>query len=409
MKKFLFFVGALVLIAAIVGVGYWLSQRKSDGGQAGQGDGGGLILPEDIGGTDGLPEGQSSSSSLTETEPIKTIADVFDFYPISENELIYIKTDGKIIRERGGVLDNLSGSEITDLQDSAISPDGSFVFARFGNRNSPQSSVLDTKDKAWRPLAESISAYSWSPTGSSLAYFTLNQNSNDLIIKDFSDPKSKPKKILTLHARDLDLKWVAKDKILVMEKASAYTTGAAWTINPSNATLESVFPDQLGLRLMWGGVPDRGLIWTGNRAQKGGVLLLIGPKQNILQQFEFMTLPEKCAFNTEIIKVTTTTRTTGSKAKTATTTIETTGDTYLFCGVPQDQRSFQINPIPDAYDQRIIYSEDNVYKIDLKNGNIQLLPREDWGPVDVKSIKVFGGKVFILNRLNNNLLELPAI
>ncbi len=404
MKKFLFFIGALVLIVAIVGVGYWLSQKNSGGEQTG--DEGGLVLPEDIVGDGGLPKQNSSSSLLPEVKPLKTITDVFGFLPVSEDEIIYIKTDGKIIRERGGVLESLSEGRVENLQGSDISRDGSFVFLSFGDRNSPQSSLFDSKNKTWQPFAESISAYSWSQTGASLAYLVRGKGGNDLMTRDFSDPKSKPKKVLTLHMKDVQIDWVAKDKILLTEKTSAYTTGAAWMVGLTGSTLENVFPDQLGLRVKWDGLINKGLAWTGNRAQRGGSLLLIGANQNILQQFEFMTLPDKCAFDTEMIKVSTTTKIAGSK-KLATTTVEIAGDTSLFCGVPQNQRLLQINPTPDTYDQRAIYTEDNIYKIDVKSGNIQLMPQDSWGAVDVGDIKISGKKIFILNRFNSNLIELP--
>ncbi len=332
--------------------------------------------------------------------------DVFSFLPVSENEIVYVKTDGKIMRERSGVLESLSEGVATDLQDSSISKDGSYVFIRFGNKDNPQSSLFSVEDKVWQPLSESISAYDWSPGENSLAYLAQGQGGNYLMIRDFSDPKSKPKRILTLHAKDLTLTWVAKDKILLAEKTSAHTPGSAWMVSLPGATLEQVFPDQLGLRLKWDDLVKKGLAWTGNRAQKGGELLLIGSEQSILQQFDFITLPDKCIFNAEIIEVATTTRIAGS-SRVATTTVNITGDTHVFCGVPQDQRSFQINPIPDAYDQRLIYTEDNIYKIDVASGNIQLLPQNSLGSIDVKDIKISGKKIFILNRFNNNLIELP--
>ncbi len=69
MKKFLFFVGALVLIVAIVGVGYWLSQKNSAGEQAG-GEGG-LVLPDETGGGGELPEGQTPPENLPGTSSTK--------------------------------------------------------------------------------------------------------------------------------------------------------------------------------------------------------------------------------------------------------------------------------------------------------------------------------------------------
>ena len=405
MKKLIYFVSALILVSAIVGVGYWLSQRNSAGEQIG--GGGGLVLPDEMGGGGELSEGQTPSGNLSEASSAKTIADVFDFLPISENEIVYIKTDGKIMRERGGVLESLNEGVANNLQDSSISKDGSYVFLRFGDKDNPQSSLFSVKDKTWQPLSESISTYDWSPAENSLAYLAQGQSGNYLMTRDFSDPKSKPKKILTLHAKDLWLTWVAKDKILLTEKTSAYTSGSAWMVSLPGATLEQVFPDQLGFRLEWNDLIKKGLVWTGNRAQRGGELLLIGSNQSILQQFEFMTLPDKCAFNTEMMEVATTTKVAGSN-RIATSTVKMVGDTYVFCGVPQDQRSFQINPIPDAYDQRLIYTEDNIYKIDVANGSIQPLPQKSPGSIDVKDIKISGKKIFILNRFNNNLIELPV-
>ncbi len=407
MKRFLVTIGILALLGLVVAAGYYFRYRGAESGRGGTGgeNSVSLPLPNLLTSSDpGLPAGNASGKGnkfgLASLEPAAA------FYLDAQGGLLLVQPTGEVVRANGKEKTILSGAPIGDLIRAAFSPDGKKVLASFGNPFEPQTSVFDIENKAWKPLPGTLISPAWSPTEQRIAYLTSG-NDSALFTLDLKDPKAKPIQILKMNILDANLKWIAPRQILAADKPSAFAAGSLWVIDPAQKTIQSILEDRLGLDVNWNGSYGFGLIFLSGNNNKGGKLRLLDAAGNTLEDLSFLTLPEKCSFfevaassSPASAASSTSSSTAGGKAASSSQPLATP---YLVCAVPKDTRALELASLPDAYLQKALFTEDDLYIVNLKDGGVSGVSLENAPAWDAIDLQVFGGNLLFRNKYDDRV------
>jgi len=353
-----------------------------------------VVLPQTPDQEFGLPDRGDAPDAADElVAPL--IDGVFAYQPLPQEGLVAVKEDGRVVAVKNGKVDVLSGSPVSEIQGVYFSHDGGYVLVIFGPRYNSEASIFNIKDKVWQPLAGNISAASWSPSDSRLVYASSDEGGLNILLKNAGDLKSKPKNISTFHVRDIKLSWFSEDKIYIQELASGLATGSAWIIDPVKNTVFVTLQDRLGLEVIWSQYSGRGLAWISDAAERGGELLLIDSRGGGLRGFSFVSLPDKCVFYKEDGR--------------ATSTQDGSGPEYLYCAIPKDQRSAKLALMPDEYYQGVLITSDDLFRINLDTGDMQVVPGDLPQAPDIRNLKIKNNQVYLLERFSGGVYALPAL
>jgi hypothetical protein len=74
--------------------------------------------------------------------------------------------------------------------------------------------------------------------------------------------------------------------------------------------------------------------------------------------------------------------------------------------VPRNQNVLAASPLPDLYDQKGLFTSDNIYRINISSGNIDTLFNDQNQNIDVSKIKIFNNNLYFINRLDQKLYSL---
>jgi hypothetical protein len=354
----------------------------------------------------------SASSSINKNLNIVSDEQVLNYFIEKDSSVIVINNSGNIISISGNNKNTISSLGIQNIIKTSFSYDGSKLLVNFGDIKDPQTSIFDINNKSWIPLSAGIISPVWAPDSYKIAYLTNNKDYTETLnIIDISKTKPTTSKIITLHILDFSLNWILKNDILLSDKASAYTLSSVWSLNLTNKTLSSIITKNRGLELLWSNNIINtlvGLEFVANESLVGGQLNLIDSTGNKTTNLNFITLPSKCAFNkysenNSIISASTTMSSTQTKQTTS-----TINNSYLalYCAVPRDQNVLSANALPDLYDQKGLFTSDNIYRINILNGNIDTLFNDQDQNIDVSKIKIFNNNLYFINRLDQKLYSL---
>ncbi len=390
-------------MALVAGAGYYFRYRTpEEPAPETDGTAPSLPLPVPASTTASLPSGTENGakdSGFGLLAPQQAIA----YFSDGENFRL-VQPDGQIVEVGGGKSSVLSGSAVENIISASFSHDGSRVLLAFGNPDSPQTSVFSAATKTWQPLAQAASWPVWSPIDDRIAYLAPGPSRSTLTLLDLANPKAKPQSLLALNAVDIRLAWDSPKEIFILDAPSAWAAGSWKAVDIAKKTVRSVVSDRLGLQEVWGEAAQTGLIFTGNQNFKGGSLSLVDGQGRAIQNIKLGTLPAKCTFYQ-----TPPAAAAGVSSTTATSSIS---KSYLACALPRDPRSLGINPLPDSYFQKIFFTQDDFYLIDLKSGSLQAISSGEWQmPVwDATDLKTSKGVLFFRNRYDNRIywLKLPA-
>lgn len=398
MKRTLFILGALLIVAAVVFLGYWFRYRGGGLGPLGGEDAtGALPTPEFGSGTSVGDSAMGGGTALTKPiadlatnkEKLALVADIptATYFVDTQNNVTVVSPDGTISRISRGQKTTLNTNKIQNLMSASFSPDGTKILAIFGTRLNPQASIFDVALKSWQPLVESFASASWSPASKQLAYVAVVDGISSLKIIDTSGTATKSQELLRLHAEDLVIDWVAPQDIFVTGRSSAVAPVSAFFYNIVTRTITPTLEDQFGVVARW----DRsgiGLLLGSGSSGRTGNLRVIGKNGATLKNFTLLTIPSKCAF---------------LAPPTGTSTQTVPDPTYLVCGVPRDVKILTSSVIPDDYLQKEIYTSDDFYKIDVASGNIDDVLAGIEKQFDADDLRTFNNRVFFVNRYDQKL------
>lgn len=221
---------------------------------------------------------------------------------------------------------------------------------------------------------------------------------------DTSNPKAKPQELVKLHLQDVSIRWIRQDRVILTEKSSASAMSSVWSYDIKSKKF-SLLSDGLGTESVWSGTStDTGLVFEATKSKRGGILSLVGGTGNTLTYLKLATLPSKCSFSSEVDRSpaatlqTPTSTTSASSTPSAPKTVN-----VLYCAVPRDRARFLRAALPDDYLKKSLFTADDVYKIDLTQGNTLPIFDDKSQLFDASSLKVFNQNLFFINRLDNKI------
>ncbi len=417
MKRLLYALLILGIVAAIVIAGYLLRFKGGD-----TGENGGINNPPDSGTSGDFPGGgnpppppqggQGTQPPKTTPQPVLLAEQKFglvaqnsvmDYVVDSAQNIVIMQPDGRIVKINDkGQETILSETPIADLFGASFSYDGSKILVLFGNRISPQQSVFDVASKTWRPLDPTILEPSWSPHTKEIVYVAARGTKTTLETLDLGNAKAKPRELFSLRAFDLVPRWIAPNQILLAEKSSAATQSSLWTYDIKNKTFSPLLVDQRGLETAWNSSGTRGLAFNA-ALRSGGELKLVDKTGASLRQITLSTLPSKCLFVNETKTPSQNTTSTQSVTSTVKKPPVAIKIEVLYCAIPQDRQYFLSSTLPDDYLKNALFTADDFYGVNLTDGTTSLLFGGTGQSLDASKLKIFGSRLYFVNRLDQKL------
>lgn len=392
MKKTIYIILGALIVAGIIFAGFYFRKKSSKQPASGQIS---QLDSEQVGEPSQYQNQQETSprEEATSEEKFGVVTEnqVADYFIDSDNNLTFIEPSGKVMRlSASGELLEISGSQTDNLTGASFSYNGKKALIRFGSSKTPQFSVFDTETKIWQPLPLEFKSVAWSPEASEIIYLAEKGDKKVLGTLEVANPKAKTKELLELYIEDAEVSWPIKDQILIRGKGTALAEESLWSFNVPKKTLAPIFEYKSGLQAIHGGENQKILFFESNINLKGGFLTLFDLTQNKSKRLSFLTLPSKCAFSSEAISID------------ETSTIQINQE-ILYCGIPRNSRLFSISTLPDDYLMKKIFTEDNIYKINLENGVISTVFDDYLYNIDVINPRVINKRLFFINRFDQRL------
>jgi hypothetical protein len=406
MKRLLYVLGIIAVIAVVILLGYFL--RPQDGGEpAGEApNNNGLTLPPtnsnpppSLGGlpSTGGSSGSGESGATSKSFGVVAQNPVLDYAITGKNEVLLVEPTGLVVRIRDGKAEVLSSSPFEDVARAGISADGEYVFVEYGEVR-PLVALFDVEAREWNALEEDVHGPTWSPSGHRIAFVSRADTTGPSVIATFDAAQgpATARPIVKLHIQDAVLAWPQENALLLQEMSSGQVPGTAVLIDIPTRTASVIAHNQLGLMVNWSPYRNEGLLFRTNENLRGGAMFLYTNNGSVKREFQIVTMPSKCVFS-DI-------EPTSTSSKLASTVI---------CGVPVSSAVIQSRYMPDSYLKNGFFMPDSLYRIDLETGAVDNLLLaagviEDYS-LDVVSPKVFNDTLFFVNRFDERLygLALP--
>ncbi len=422
-RRILYIILVIVVVIIVVALLYWFFFQRNRGlGTAPSNGTAGSLPAVGTQGAPGTSNGAASGSSagnigiasagevasgttrfgLISNEP------TFAYFVDAKNNVTIVEPDGKIASILNGEPTFLNSIAINNIIAASFSFDGAEVVVNFGDPANPQTSLFDVAAKSWLPLTAGILSPAWSPADERIAYLKTNTDGSEtLFTLDASKTNARPVALATLHLADVTLAWPSKNQIVIADKASSYETGSLVVFNIAEKTFAHPLDGAAGLDTIWSNntSPDA-LVFTAGAAERGGTLALWNPAIG-LTNLNFLTLPEKCVFNNEVVTSTAAAlgaSSTAASTANATTTVATPSLAF-YCAIPEDQGTLAMQPLPDAYGQEALFTEDAFFKVRADTGATRNLFVPTI-PIDGTGLRVFNNTLFFVNRYDQKLYAL---
>jgi hypothetical protein len=366
-------------------------------------------------GTSASANGQTAVSNFG----VLSQSPILDYFIDAKNDITAIQPSGAVIAIANGQTTTVSSSTIDGIISASFSYDGKKVLVSFGDPSNPQMDVFDVAANTWMTFPKGIFSPQWSPVNNyQIAYLAVPSAGRlALATINAANIKIAPTTLLTLNANDLTLQWPTASEFILSDKPTSQNAGSVWVYNSSAGTLNPLIYEVPGAEGIWShnaAIPY-GLTFFNNPSGQGGNTLQLQAFSGNLptQPLAFSTLPSKCAFNTELMPVATSTA--GAAASTtASSTTKTSAKTAptatpylaLYCGIPRSSSGFSSAHLPDDYNTMALFTSDDIYKINTATGAEQVLWSDVTQNMDVSDVKFFNNALFFVNRYDQKLYGL---
>jgi len=313
---------------------------------------------------------------------LKKLSDVpvFDYALSEAGEIFYFSETGKVLNAKEGSDIEISSQTIDALNSIETAPGNQKVLASFGNPNEPAWGIFDLIDKVWRPLPQEILKATWGAKDTELIALAKNGNKISLNFIDLlKNPPAQKTIIENLKLKDINLLFKAPQTLYLIEKPSAQYLGRLWQLDLKNLTFNLLIRPEPGLMFKWS--TDRSLAFKFNSPDN---FLILDQNLNPLIPPTFMTLPEKCTFETK--------------------------NKNIYCFVPDEIPIDVI--LPDDYLMKHFHSTDDLFVLNRETeitSKILSSGNEIISPIDAKNPQFLNNSLYFINRFDNHLykLELP--
>lgn len=328
-------------------------------------------------------------------------ASALAYFVDSSNTATFIQPDGQVVRVVSGKTMSLSSAKVADLTWASFSADGKKIAAASGSHVSKRFSIFDVQDAAWKEFPIGISAAAWSPVGATLAYLAPLGDRTALTTIDYSKKNPAAARVASFALEDAELAWAGASKIVLAQKPSARAAGTLWLYNLKNGSLTDVAEYEPGLVGQWSALGDRGLLFSATTAGVPSQLRLVDENGVVIRYLSFLTLPEKCVFSPVSLAAENTTSS-GTPTSSRSSSLPPSSSRFLICAVPRDE-SFRNAILPDDYLKYALYTTDDVYEINLSDGNARVVSTDPGRRLDAINLSVVNNKLFFINRYDKRV------
>jgi len=352
---------------------------------------------------------EKKDSTLTsQTEKIGIIynEEIKNYFVNNKNEVFVVDDFGKIIKIVNGRSEIINDSYSANPYQILFSPSGENILINF----SDFISIFNLQNKDWRQI--NLNSFGSTFDLNDNVYYFQTENDNNFIFKlDLSKSNSKPQKLIQLNLLDYYLINKNSDEIFIVSKPSSLTYGNLLLFNKKNKNISLIY-ELRGLNFNWDEKTQNGVLLTSERSRKGGKFFWVD-KNLKTYELSFLTLPSKCIFNEELTnqKELNQTPTSSISIKNQTLATTTTTKTFLICAVPRNQNELKNKYITDDYLSYELYTEDDIYKIDLNldnldNEKIKIIFNDQTKKFDMDKLQIANNRIFFINRFDKKLYSI---
>ncbi|MCS6789157.1 MAG: hypothetical protein NZ484_01135 [Patescibacteria group bacterium] len=336
-----------------------------------------------------ITQSNQNQNNNTQEQKIKKISDskIINYTIDSNNQIIAVNNLGQIIKISNQ--EEIINDTIKDIPNNVLfSKDNSKIIFALNNFIN----IFNIKNQTWKQIPNASN-----PTISEknkLAYLVKNNGINSIYLLDLNKENSTPNKLIDLNILDFKLIWKDDLNLFIVSNPSSLNVGQVLLINIKDKTIKLVYELQ-GIDFNWDEKTNHGLLFYSNQAGMGGSLYLVDNNfEN--KKFSFTTILSKCVFNQTIFL-----------NQQTSTAQSTTTNNYIFCAVPINQDELQNKFIIDDYLTYNLYTEDEIYKINIQNKSIEKIKPENNNQFfDIQELKIKDNKIFFINRFDNNLYSI---
>jgi hypothetical protein len=348
---------------------------------------------------------------------------VLDYFIDTKNNVTAIEPTGAIFTISNGQSAVINSSTINAIISASFSYDGKMTLVSYGTATDPQAAIFNVSTGVWTGLPQGMLSPQWSPANNyQIAYLAATGNGKlALATINAANLKAGPVTLLSLNANDVALQWPTQSEFILSDKPTAENAGSVWVFNSATNTLTPLIYEVPGAEGIWShnaSIPY-GLTFFANPSGQGDTLQLQAITGNLpTEALNFLTLPSKCAFNTELMPISApSSPTTGTPTSTASSATAkkavpviaaATSTPYLalYCGVPRSSSGFSSAQLPDAYNTMALFTSDDIYKINTATGADQVLWSDATENMDASDMKFFNNALFFINRYDSKLYGL---
>jgi hypothetical protein len=385
MKRSLSIIGIVAGVVLLLGLGYYIRSRSLGGTNPDGSPVSGLPVTN----VDFTDRGASTTpiGAGVGTFGRSVDAEVEAFYVMPSETVLYLERSGKVIKAaKNASVETLSSSPLMNIRSARFSFDGRRLLVGYGEVNI-QWSVFDTEKKTWHPLAGTILTATWSPSDNRIAYISAR----GIETIDMSAAKPQGQLIQKIAIADTDILWPSLNRLILADKPSSATRSSILSFDMKTKEV-GLIGEHLGYAGLWNFEGSRAVTFRGLAGGKGGSFFETDQKGTNEKQFNFLTLPQKCVFSSQVIPL----ALSSSTPKGATTTRKE----FLSCAIPRNQDRLFSEPLPDAYLKRALFTQDDLFDIDLSSGQLVPLLAENPDIFDADMLQVQNGRVFFRNRID---------
>lgn len=346
MKKFLItFIIVLVLLAsALLVYNYFFKEE---------------ISPDDLAGQQLIQEELTQTIS---SEKLKTISSEPILSPIVEGNKVkyYSVNNGYVYQSNfdGSNLIRISSNVLTDLIESLWSPNKDKVIGLFSSGSQTKKYLYDFNNQRAILLNKNIREVVWAPDKEKIAYQYYDPLTEENSINIADPDGSNWQTILKTRMKDLVIEWPSPEMISLRIKPSGLAQSVAYSLDVASGALKRIFNDTFGLTLLWSPQGDKVLYSETNNQGKNLKLKLADKNGQLIGEFKFATLPEKCVWSQD--------------------------NRSFFCAVPRVIADKAI--IPDDYYKDLLNINDDFFKVNLETGQAILLTSSGFDNFNVSSL-----------------------
>ncbi|KKM00439.1 hypothetical protein LCGC14_1804450, partial [marine sediment metagenome] len=309
---------------------------------------------------------------------------VFDYWSSPrDGEVYYLTLDGKVLNAKKGPDPDVSTRTITALNFIDISPDGKKILVAFGDPKNPDWSIFDVLDKVWRPLALPATYAMWGENSNKLIGIVQDSDSLYLSRIDLSKILSGETVgayetlVNNFQLYDVVFTYLSPNILIIKEKPASFYASRVWQLTLDTLDLKLLMAPERGIITKW--VQDANIVFKFSLPSQ--FFILNRDLANIIPVF-FASLPSKCGV----------------------------GDSYIYCFSPQEfPPELPNTQMPDDYFQKRFYTIDSFYTIDRASNKISLILNSNTSSIsaiDAEAVKVFGGKIYFINRYDQGLYRI---